>query len=150
VTATPPSVGDRFPVEALQGAGIEVAGPTVIYFYPQDDTPTCSREAIALNDHYDEFQSAGVEIVGVSTDDQASHHRFAAECGLRFPLVPDTDAELTGRLGLLRDYGRHGTLADRVTLLLDGDGIVRNVWQVSDVEAHPHEVLAAVRALPAR
>lgn len=149
MTATSLSVGDRFPLEALRAAGIELAGPTVVYFYPKDDTPTCSMEAVALNRRYDDFLEAGVKVVGVSTDDQDSHRRFTAQHGLRYPLVGDPDGELVGRLGLLKDYGGHGTFADRVTYLLDGEGVVRKVWQVTDVEAHPDEVLAAVQALSA-
>jgi len=155
VTATPPAVGEPFPVEALEATGADLSGPVVVYFYPEDDLATeqpttCSRQAMALNQRYGELLEAGVRLVGISTDDLDSHQRFAAQHGLRFPLASDPGGELLGRAGLLKDFGEFGVLADRVTYLIDGDGIVRNVWHVTDVEGHPDEVLAAARALGGR
>jgi peroxiredoxin Q/BCP len=137
-------VGERFPVEALP-RGLD--GPTVVYFYPKDQTPGCELEARTFDSLYDEFRAAGIEVYGVSTDDDASHDAFAQECGLRFPLVPDPEAELTRKLGLLKDYGEYGHLAQRVTLLLDRDGLVRRRWEVDDIGAHPQEALAAAKDL---
>jgi peroxiredoxin Q/BCP len=134
-------VGDRFPVERLS---VRPEGPAVIYFYPADLTPGCTMEAKAFNDNYDRFREAGYEVIGVSIDSDERHEEFRQECDLRFPLVADPDGELTGSLGLLKEYGEHGTFARRVTYLLDGDGIVQKVWDVSDAGAHPDEVLAEV------
>ena len=134
-------VGDRFPVEKLS---VQPGGPAVVYFYPADLTPGCTMEAQAFNDRYDAFREAGYEVIGVSVDSEAKHDEFRNECGLRFPLVADPGAELTGSLDLLKEYGDYGTFARRITYLLDGDGIVRRIWDVGDAGAHPEEVLAAV------
>lgn len=135
-------VGDRFPTERL---GRELTRPAVVYFYPADFTAGCTREAHAFNELYGEFDDAGVDLIGVSTDTGESHDRFADECGLRFPLVADPEGELTRGIGLMKDYGEHGPFAARVTLLLDADGTVKRMWDVTDVATHAGEVLAAVR-----
>jgi thioredoxin-dependent peroxiredoxin len=134
-------VGDRFPVEKLP---VPPDGPAVVYFYPADLTPGCTKEAKRFNDHYDRFRESGYEVIGVSVDSDERHAEFRDECGLRFPLVADPGGELTDELDLLKDYGEYGTLARRVTFLLAADGIVRQVWDVTDAGAHPDEVLAAV------
>jgi thioredoxin-dependent peroxiredoxin len=136
-------VGDRFPVEKL---GVTLGGPAVVYFYPADLTPGCTMEAKGFNELYDAFRGAGYEVVGVSIDSDEKHDEFRSECGLRFPLVADPGAELTGSLDLLKEYGDYGTFAKRVTYLLDSDGVVRRIWDVEDAGAHPEEVLAAVTA----
>jgi peroxiredoxin Q/BCP len=137
-------VGDRFPVDEL---GRELDGPAVVYFYPADFTSGCELEARTFNGLYDDFRTAGIEVIGVSTNSQESHDAWSNECGLRFPLVADPDADLTGRLGLMKQYGQHGEYAARVTFLLDADGVVRQMWTVEDIDSHPAEVLEAARAL---
>jgi thioredoxin-dependent peroxiredoxin len=134
-------VGDRFPVEKLS---VRPEGPAVVYFYPAALTPGCTTEAKAFNDRYQRFRDAGYEVIGVSTDPSGRNDEFRAECGLAFPLVSDEGAELTSSLGLLKDFGEHGTFARRVTYLLDAEGIVRKLWDVTDAAAHPEEVLAEV------
>jgi peroxiredoxin Q/BCP len=134
-------VGDRFPVEKLP---VQPEGPAVVYFYPEDLTPGCTIEAKRFNDHYDRFREAGYEVIGVSLDNDERHEEFRHECGLRFPLVADTEGTLTKEVDLLKDYGQYGWLARRVTFLLDVDGIVQQVWDVTDAGAHPDEVLAAI------
>lgn len=136
-------VGNRFPVEKLP---VTPAGPAVVYFYPADLTPGCTMEAKGFNDRYDRFREAGYEVIGVSVDSEERHEEFRDQCGLRFPLVADEGGELTGELGLLKQYGDHGTFARRVTFLLDGEGVVQQVWDVKDAAAHPDEVLAEVTA----
>ena len=133
--------GDRFPVEKLS---VKPAGPAVVYFYPADLTPGCTMEARAFNDRYDRFRDAGYEVIGVSVDSDERHEEFRRECGLRFPLVSDEGGALAGSLDLLKQYGDHGTFAKRVTYLLDADGTIRQVWDVTDAGEHPDEVLSAV------
>jgi thioredoxin-dependent peroxiredoxin len=150
-------VGDRFPVSELvasDGRRLDLAalhGPAVIYFYPADGTPTCTTQAIQFNRAVDDYQAANVALVGVSVDDEESHRCFAEDEGLRFPLVSDSGGELTGRLGLTKDYGQYGMLSGRVTLLLDRDAIVRATWSPEEQELadHPAQALAAARALEA-
>jgi peroxiredoxin Q/BCP len=133
--------GDRFPVEKLP---LRPEGPAVVYFYPEDLTPGCTLEAKAFNDRYDRFREAGYEVIGVSFDDDERHAEFREECGLRFPLVTDEGGALTSALEIVKDYGEYGRLPNRVTFLLDGEGIVQRVWEVGDAGDHPAEVLAAV------
>ena len=134
-------VGERFPVERLS---VQPNGPAVVYFYPAALTPGCTMESKRFSDLYDRFREAGYEVIGVSTDVGEKNDEFRATCDLAFPLHSDEDATLTSDLGVLKDYGEYGVLAQRVTFLLDEDGVVRQVWDVTDAGAHPDEVLAAV------
>jgi thioredoxin-dependent peroxiredoxin len=133
--------GDRFPVEKLS---VQPEGPAVVFFYPAALTPGCTMEAKAFNDRYDRFREAGYEVIGVSVDQAEKNDEFRAECGLAFPLVSDENRELSGSLDILKEYGEHGMFARRVTYLLDADGTIRKIWDVTDAGAHPEEVLAEV------
>jgi thioredoxin-dependent peroxiredoxin len=133
------NVGERFPIEEL---GLpEGDGRMVVWFYPKAGTKGCSLEAAEFNRHLDRFEEAGVKVVGVSVDTAQENQEFAQDCGLDFPLVSDTGRELTGRLGLLKSYGEHGEFAERVTFLLDEDGVVEEFWRVEDIPAHVQEVI---------
>ena len=148
-------VGDRFPVSELvasDGQRLDLGtleGPAVVYFYPADGSPVCTLQAVEFNRRVDEYRAANVALVGVSVDDDDSHRCFAQDEGLRFPLISDAGSELTGALGLTKDYGEYGVLAGRVTLLLDRDAVVRATWAPGeqDLADHPGQVLAAARAL---
>jgi peroxiredoxin Q/BCP len=150
-------VGDRFPAGELvasdgQRLDLEsLEGPAVIYFYPADGTSTCTLQAVEFNRAVDDYKAANVALVGVSVDDDESHRCFAQDEGLRFPLVADVGGELTGKLGLTKDYGEYGMLAGRVTYLLDRDAIVRATWapEEQDLKDHPGQALEAARALEA-
>ena len=133
--------GERFPVDKLDP---KPEGRAVVYFYPRDDTPGCTLEAHRFNELYDDFRSAGYEVIGVSVDSAESHAAFAEKCGLRFPLSVDTDMALTRELGIVKEKEGHVWSA-RTTFLLDDDGTVQKVWSVTDAGAHPDEVLAAVQ-----
>jgi cysteine desulfurase family protein (TIGR01976 family) len=132
--------GDRFPVGLLPRP---LSGPAVVYFYPRDNTETCTRQAIEFSRQARLFGAAGVGLMGVSVDSAASHEEFAAEHDLRFTLLSDEDQRLTRAAGVLEDYGEYGALAGRVTFLLDQSGQVSNVWEVEDVVANVAEALAA-------
>ena len=134
-------VGDRFPVEKLS---IQPGGPAAVFFYPAALTPGCTMEAKAFNDRYPQFREAGYEVIGVSVDQAERNDEFRAECGLDFPLVSDEGAELATEIAVLKDYGEYGVLARRVTFLLDADGTITKLWDVTDAGAHPEEVLAEV------
>jgi thioredoxin-dependent peroxiredoxin len=134
-------VGDRFPVERLT---VQPNGPAVVYFYPAAMTPGCTMESKGFSDRYDRFRESGYEVIGVSTDPAERNEEFRATCDLAFPVVSDEGAELTTDIGVLKDYGEYGWLAQRVTFLLDADGVVQRLWDVTDPGAHPEEVLAAV------
>jgi peroxiredoxin Q/BCP len=132
-------VGDRFPVEEL--ALPDGQGPLIVYFYPRAGTPGCTVEAQEFNRRYDDLGEAGVRLVGISVDPAEANDAFAAECELRFPLVSDPSGQLTTRLGLMKRYGDYGEMAARVTVLVDENGVVEEVWDVEDIPAHVEEVV---------
>jgi len=134
-------VGDRFPVERL---AVQPEGPAVVYVYPAAMTPGCTMEAKGFSDRYERFREAGYEVVGVSIDPADTNDEFRATCELAFPIHSDEGAGLTTDIGVLKDYGEYGWLARRVTFLLDANGVVQQVWDVTDSATHPEEVLAAV------
>jgi thioredoxin-dependent peroxiredoxin len=123
----------------------------VLYFYPRDDTPGCTKEAQGFAEAYPEFRAAGIELVGVSKDDTASHEKFKAKYGLPFTLASDETGAVVEAYGSWVEKSRYGRTymgIDRSTFLIDGDGIVRRVWRKVSVPDHVAEVLEAARALP--
>ncbi len=118
--------------------------PVVVYFYPKDATPGCTREACAFRDAWDRYQKAGVQVLGVSTDDAESHATFAAEHKLPFPLVADTDQAWVRGFGVPTTLG----IASRVTFLLGRDGAVARVYDSVDPGVHADQVLADAAGLP--
>jgi peroxiredoxin Q/BCP len=134
-------VGDRFPVDELGLA--ERKGPLVVYFYAQAGTAGCTLEAREFNRHYNHLDEAGVGLVGVSVDPAEANKAFAENCGLKFPLVSDTGGELTNQLGLMKTYGDYGDMAARVTVLLDEDGVIEEMWRVDadNIPSHVEEVV---------
>ena len=135
--------GDRFPVERLSA---QPGGPAIVFFYPAAMTSGCTMEAKGFSDRYDRFREAGYEVIGASTDPAEKNDEFRSSCELAFPLHSDEDGSLTTDVGLMKDYGEYGVLARRVTFLLDADGVVQKVWDVTDAAAHPDEVLAELGA----
>ena len=123
----------------------------VLYFYPRDDTPGCTKEAQGFAEAYPEFRAAGIELVGVSKDDTASHDKFKAKYGLPFTLASDQADSVVESYGSWVEKSRYGRTymgIDRSTFLIDGDGIMRRVWRKVSVPGHVAEVLEAARALP--
>jgi peroxiredoxin Q/BCP len=120
----------------------------VLYFYPKDETPGCTKEACSFRDRYEDFREAGAEVIGVSSDSAASHQRFARRHGLPFVLVADEGGELRRRYGVPSTLG---LLPGRVTYVIDREGIVRHVFN-SQLQAtrHVDEALAALRGEPTR
>ena len=127
--------------------------PLVIYFYPKDDTPGCTKEAQGFAEASPEFQAAGVALVGISKDSAASHDRFRAKYDLPFTLASDEHGGVVEAYGSWVEksmYGRKYMGIDRSTFLIDCDGKVRSVWRNVKVPGHVAEVLAAARALTVR
>jgi thioredoxin-dependent peroxiredoxin len=121
----------------------------VLYFYPRDDTPGCTKEAQGFAEAYPEFRAAGIELVGVSKDDTASHEKFKAKYDLPFTLASDQTGAVVEAYGSWVEKNRYGRTymgIDRSTFLIDGDGIVRRVWREVSVPGHVAEVLEAARA----
>jgi peroxiredoxin Q/BCP len=109
---------------------LELGKPAIVYFYPKDDTPGCTKEACAFRDIWSEYEAAGVLVIGVSTDDDASHREFASKHELTFPLIADTD----------KSWAKAG-YAERVSFLLDSTGKLANVYPGVDPGVHAREVL---------
>lgn len=132
------------PVRLADFAGKKV----VLYFYPKDDTPGCTRQACGFRDQMGELAAAGVSVVGVSRDGAASHTRFRTKYDLRFPLLSDPDGAVHrayGAWGTKSMYGKTTTGALRTTVLVGEDGRVMRVWPRVKVDGHAEAVLAAAR-----
>ena len=120
----------------------------VLYFYPMDDTPGCTKQACSLRDHQAELAARGAAVLGVSTQDEASHRRFTGKHRLNFPLLADTDGAVgraygvLGGGGLLSRLKAAAGLADRVTFVIGPDGRIAHVIDRPDVANHADEVLA--------
>jgi peroxiredoxin Q/BCP len=121
----------------------------VLYFYPKDDTPGCTKEACGFRDAWQTLQTLGVVVLGVSPDSAESHRRFAEKYGLPFPLLSDPDRRVMqdyGAWGEKTLYGRKTTGVVRSTVWIGPDGRVRRHWpRVGNAEAHPEQVLAALK-----
>jgi peroxiredoxin Q/BCP len=142
--------GERAPDFALPDADgktvrlADFAGrPVVLYFYPKDDTPGCTKEACTFRDQYQEFQDAGAAVLGVSSDSSESHRKFAAKHRLPFPLLSDPGGKVRKRYGVPATLG---LLPGRVTFVIDGAGVVRHVFNSQlDAARHVAEALGVLR-----
>ena len=116
----------------------------VVYFYPKDETPGCTKEACAFRDHYQDFQDAGAEVIGISSDSQESHGRFAEHHRLPFVLLADRGGVVRKQYGVPATLG---VLPGRVTFVIDRQGVVRHVFN-SQLQAarHVDEAITALRA----
>jgi len=124
--------------------------PVVLYFYPKDDTPGCTKEACSFRDAWTDVQGTGAAVFGVSPDGVASHLKFRAKYRLPFALLSDPDhavAEAYGAWGEKSMYGKKYEGILRTTFLIDGTGTVRRVFEKVKPDGHAEEVLAAVREL---
>jgi len=124
--------------------------PLILYFYPKDDTPGCTKEACSFRDHAGDIAAAGGAIVGVSMDSQDAHRKFIADHQLNFPLVSDRDATICKAFGVARLGGWLGIPPKRVTFVIDRDGVVRRVIQSEfGIAKHIDEALETLRGLGA-
>lgn len=142
----PASTGGAIALSSLSGR------PVVIYFYPRDNTPGCTQEAVDFQGALPELDRLGAAVLGVSTDSLASHERFASKHGLTFPLLSDPDGEVIARYGAWGKknlYGRAHEGTIRTTVVIDREGNVARVFSKVRVRGHADEVLEAVRALAA-
>ncbi len=117
----------------------------VLYFYPKDDTPGCTREACSFRDNLKSVRDLGAEIVGVSLDSVQSHGKFADKYGLPFPLISDREKRIATAYGVLRDIGLS---TNRVTFIIDTKGKVAKIFPKVDVTKHTEEVVMALKELP--
>ena len=129
--------GERLAAEDLSGQ------KTVLYFYPKDNTPGCTKEACAFRDRMDDYKRAGIEVYGVSLDSPESHRQFSAEHNLNFPLLTDEGGRASETLGVLNGRG----VANRVTFLLGPDGKIVKVYPEVSPETHADEILGDAASL---
>jgi peroxiredoxin Q/BCP len=120
----------------------------VLYFYPKDDTPGCTREACAFRDSYEDFKDAGAEVIGVSSDSPESHQQFIAKYHLPFILLSDSDAALRRLYGVQSvTTEQYGVLPGRVTYVIDKEGVVRHVFSsLFEAERHIPEAINTLKA----
>ena len=120
----------------------------VLYFYPKDDTPGCTTEAIGFSAALAEFAAAGASVVGVSKDTAAKHDKFKAKHALTIALGADPEGDMVERYGVWVEktlYGRNYMGIDRATFLVGPDGVIRKVWRKVKVPGHVEAVLSALR-----
>lgn len=153
--STPVAVGDKAPLFSAptqDGRTVSLAdlvekGPVVLFFYPSDFTPTCTRQACAFRDAYEVFRDAGAEVVGVSADDPARHQEFANRHSLPYVLVSDTGDKLRTLYGVPAALY---VFPGRTTYVIGSDGLVRLVFTANlDAQGHVAEALRVVKALAA-
>ena len=117
----------------------------VLYFYPKDNTPGCTREACSFRDNYKDLRELGAEVIGISSDTGSSHADFAARHGLPFILLSDLDGEVRGAYGIVSIFGM---LPGRVTFVIDKKGIIRHVfWSQFRAHKHVDEAIRIVRSI---
>ena len=120
----------------------------VLYFYPRDNTPGCSREAAAYRDALPEFEALGVKVFGLSKDSSASHKRFADKYELPFTLLADTETAVLQDYGAWQEkkmYGKVSMGTVRSTVLIDENGVVEKVWPKAKPDTNPADVLAYLK-----
>lgn len=156
-TDTPPSEGDLMPdVELADQDGTPVrlsdlrGEKLVVYFYPKDDTPGCTREACSFQENLASFHRLGAKVVGISGDSSAKHRKFADKYSLSFPLLVDEGrayAERCGVLGEKKLYGKTSIGVIRTTFVLDADGRIHRVFRNVKVDGHTEKVIQALTEL---
>lgn len=151
------SVGKKLPAFARPATGgktfkrADAAGSKlVLYFYPRDNTPGCTKEGEAFRDLHAQFEKAGVQIVGISPDSVAAHEKFKEKLKLPFELLSDEDLAVCKLFDVFKEkslYGRKFMGVERSTFLADADGVLRQEWRKVKVPGHAEAVLAAAKAL---
>lgn len=151
------NVGDKAPDFSMPtdgGGTVSLSGlkgkKVVLYFYPKDDTPGCTKEACAFRDALPDFSGVDAVVIGVSRDPVKSHDKFKAKYELNFPIASDEDGKASDAYGTWVEksmYGKKYMGMERATFVIDGQGVVRNVWRKVKVDGHAAEVLKAVQAL---
>ena len=140
----PATTGGDITLSALKGT------PVVLFFYPRDDTPGCTRESIGFSGHLDEFRAAGAHVFGISRDTLAKHDKFTAKHALTVPLLSDHEGTVTQAYGVWVEkniYGKKSMGIERATYLIASNGTVAQVWRKVKVPGHVEAVLEAVQSL---
>lgn len=140
----PGTGGEEVTLSALKGQ------PVVLFFYPRDDTPGCTKESIGFSESRTEFEAAGARVFGISKDSMASHEKFAAKRELQIPLLSDENGTTCEDFGVWKEknmYGKKYMGIERTTYLIAADGTIARIWNKVKVPGHVEAVLEAVHAL---
>ncbi len=150
-------VGDKakaFQLETYGGETLKLSDyagkPVVLYFYPRDNTPGCTREACAFRDLSLELDQRGAVVLGVSTDSVESHEKFRDKHELNFPLLADPEGKVSSAYGAWREknmYGKKSMGIQRSTFLIDPKGKIAHIWKRVKVDGHDQQVLEALDQL---
>jgi thioredoxin-dependent peroxiredoxin len=153
MAATPPKVGEQAPDFNLPNAKGEMVSLAsfkgswvVLYFYPKDDTPGCTKEACTFRDDLHKLEKLGAKVVGVSVDDGKSHAEFAKKYSLPFPLLSDKDGAIANKYGALSDF-LVMKMAKRYTFLIDNSGVLRKSYLSVDTSRHSQEIIDDLTAI---
>jgi thioredoxin-dependent peroxiredoxin len=149
------SKAPRFELHDSKGRSVKLENliarkKIVLYFYPRDMTPGCTREACGFRDLAAEVHAAGAEVVGVSADSPESHQKFARKNQLEFTLLCDPDNRVAKAYGVYKKkslYGREFMGIERTTFLIDQSGVIRKVFPKVKVEGHAEAVLEALKQM---
>ena len=150
------TLGKKVPSFSLPATGAmfsssdALGGKLVVYFYPRDNTPGCTREGEAFRDLHARFRRAGAVVLGISTDSLASHEKFKAKMKFPFELGSDEDRKVAALFGVWKEknmYGKKVMGIERSTFLIDADGVLRQEWRKVKVDGHAEAVLEAVKKL---
>jgi peroxiredoxin Q/BCP len=141
----------EFSADTNGGGHVSLAGfrgkPVILYFYPKDDTPGCTKEACAFRDQFAGFQKKGAIVLGVSTDPVKAHDKFVEKFKLPFTLLADVDKKIVSAYGVWGEktfMGRKYMGTHRVTFLIGPDGRIQKIWPLVKPESHAAEILAAL------
>jgi peroxiredoxin Q/BCP len=139
--SAPTSGGGRISLADFKGRNV------ILFFYPKDDTPGCTKEACAFRDQFAEFKRKGAVVLGVSVDPVKSHDKFVKKFELPYPLVSDTEKTIVAAYGVWGQksfMGRTYSGTHRVTFLIGPEGVIKKIWPAVKPELHAQEVLAAL------
>jgi thioredoxin-dependent peroxiredoxin len=136
--------GNKVSLKSKRGKNI------ILYFYPKDDTPGCTKEACNFRDELPDFQNLNAEVLGISADTVDSHKKFAQKYRLNFPLLSDSDKKVVNEYGVWREknmYGKKIMGIERTTFIIDREGVIRKIFRKVKVDNHNQEVMEALTEL---
>lgn len=146
------TVGDKAPLFTLptdqEGHSISLSElhghPVLLYFYPKDNTPGCTKEACDFRDRFSQFKKAGIEIFGISKDSQTAHQKFKSKYQLPFTLLVDKNGEVCEAYGVFKPksmFGKTFLAIERSTFLIDKNGVLTHIWRKVDASKHVEQIL---------
>ena len=143
-----------FTLPSTDGGDVTLSGlkgaPVVLFFYPRDNTPGCTKESVGFSESKAAFEAAGAKVFGISKDSMASHEKFVAKKELTVPLLSDEHGSACEDYGVWKEksmYGKKFMGIERSTFLIAADGTIARIWPKVKVPGHVEEVLEAVQAL---